>query len=109
DRLSYAACRRSEIVRVVSASHGEYHAALRALSEREIKFRLRIEVQTLVSDAPDNSDYGQPLRIFSRIIEGDAFSQIVLIRPIFFCERIIDNDDAGSVGVVGLGEKTAAK
>ena len=95
--------------RILRAPYGQNHGAFRVLGQRKVVLRLRINIETPVSDASNDSNNRQPLRIrFPRIAKRDSLSERVCVRPIFFCKRVVNNHNAGSVDVVRFSEETPA-
>ena len=72
------------------------------LAERQIIFRRRIDIQTAVPNAANNSDNRQPFHVrLSRVAKRDPFPKRVFVWPIFFRQRIIDDHHERRIGVVG--------
>ena len=85
-------------------------SAFGALGQRQIIFRRWIEIETAVANASNNSNNRQPFRIrLPRVAEGDSLSERVFVRPIFFCERVVNNHHARRVDIVRFSEETSAQ
>ncbi len=106
DRLHFPANGRNQIARILFAAHDEDAGGIRILRPGHIHFRLRVFVEAPVFNVADNADNRDPDGVLLfRIAECDPFSESVLVRPIFFRERLIDDDNGRRSGGIGFGKE----
>ena len=97
---------RSQNARVLPAPDSEDHAANRELRLRHVVLRLRIEIESAMSDAVHNPNNRDPFRIFPWIVKRDALIQRVALRKILSSERFIDDHDLRRISRIGVIEET---
>ena len=71
------------------------------------RYELRMPIYEM-AHVTDNSHDGNPLRIVRHAPHHDPFSEGILVRPEFLCERLINNNDQRRIRVVHVGKKPAS-
>ena len=107
DPPEFAANRWKQTAQVLVAPDYVDRCEIRLLSERNVHFRLWLDIQSEMAHVADNSHDRDPFRIFLRVIKGNAFTHNISVRQKFFRKRLIDDDYSRRVRIVRFRKKPA--